>query len=231
MAKWVLDAGHGGFDVGIVGKYGKRECDITLDAVYEAKRLLERNGESVLLTRTCDINLSLRERVKIANKWGADYFVSFHMNSYSDDSITGSEIHILQKGSKAEELAKFIKTDMISGLKSIDRGINLDKSVMLRETNMPCVIINAECLSNENIEKSFDSIQYGHIVSKGCLAMVDKVLLDFPPKKPKTPQREGWRICVGYHKEYEDAEKEILKLYSMGIKNSYIIPYPDDNKV
>ena len=51
MAKWVLDAAHGGNDPGAIGKHGRREADIVLEAVYEAKRLLERNGEIVLLTR------------------------------------------------------------------------------------------------------------------------------------------------------------------------------------
>ena len=72
MAKWVLDAGHGGSDSGAVGKYGRREADIVLEAVYETKRLLERNGEVVLLTRASDVYLDVKDRVDIANNCIAD---------------------------------------------------------------------------------------------------------------------------------------------------------------
>ena len=83
----LIDAGHGGKDSGAIGKNGRREADIVLEAVFETKRLLERNGEIVLLTRASDINLDAMDRVDIANNWNADYFVSFHMNSFIDNSV------------------------------------------------------------------------------------------------------------------------------------------------
>ena len=227
MANWVLDAGHGGSDPGAIGKGGRTEADIVLEAVYETKRLLERNGEIVLLTRTCNINLSDKDRVDIANKWDADYFISLHMNSFVDNSISGSEVFVFEKNNICEDLARFLKDEIVTNLKSRDRGIKEASFTILRETNMPAVIINAEFITNENVEKNFDSIKYGYMVAKGCLAMVDKVLIDIPIKKPKTPQREGFRICIGYFKEYEDAEAEIIRLKKQGINDAYVIPYPE----
>ena len=55
----------------------------------------------------------------------------------------------------------------------------------------------------------------------------NKVLIDIPNKRPKVPKREGWRICLGYYKEYEEAEAYIIKLSSMGLKDIYIVPYPE----
>ena len=230
MAKWVLDAAHGGNDPGAIGKHGRREADIVLEAVYEAKRLLERNGEIVLLTRASDVNIDAKDRVNIANNWNADYFVSFHMNSFVDNFIKGSEIVIFEKGSKSEDLAKFIKDELLANLKSNDRGIKEASYTVLRETNMPAVIIEAEFISNEDIEKNFSSIKYGYMVAKACLAMVDKVLIDIPIKKPKTPTREGWRICLGYYRDYEEEEEELIKLNKDGLKGAYIVPYPDSNE-
>lgn len=227
VAKWVLDAGHGGSDPGAVGKHGRKEADIVLDAVYEAKRLLERNGEIVLLTRASDINLDTKDRVNIANNWNANYLVSFHMNSFIDTSLKGSEIVIFEKGGKSEDLAKFIKDELVASLRSNNRGIKEASYVILRETKMPAVIIEAEFLSNEDIEENFDSVKYGYMVAKACLAMVDKVLIDIPVKKPKTPTREGWRICLGYYIDYEEAEEEIVKHQKQGFKNAYIVPYPE----
>lgn len=228
MAKWVLDAGHGGVDPGAVGKNNRKESDIALEAVYEAKRLLERNGEIVLLTRTCDIKLRDKDRVNIANKWNADYFISVHMNSFVDSSISGSEVCVFQKNNKNEELAKFLKDELVSNLRSKDRGIKESSFTILREVTMPAVLINADFITNEEVESNFDSIKYGYMIAKGCLAMVNKVLIDIPKKKPKTPQREGFRICMGYFKEYEDAEKEILELKNKGFKEAYIVPYPEE---
>ena len=228
MAKWVLDAGHGGIDPGAVGINGRKESDIVLEAVYEAKRLLERNGEIVLLTRTCDINLTDKERVDIANKLNADYFISVHMNSFVDNSMTGSEVFIFEKNDINEELARFLRDELVSNLKSKDRGIKESSFTILRETTMPAILVKADFITNEEVENNFDSIKYGYMIAKGCLAMVNKVLIDIPIKKPKTPQREGFRICMGYFKEYEDAEKEIIELKNKGFKEAYIVPYPEE---
>ncbi|GAB6169393.1 hypothetical protein JCM1393_18530 [Clostridium carnis] len=225
MAKWVLDAGHGGNDPGAVGSGGRKEADIVLEAVYEAMRLLERNGETVLLTRTSDVALNLSERVKIANGWNADYFVSFHMNSFVDKYVTGSEVFVFEKGHKSESLAKFIKDELTSNLKSKDRGIKEANYTILRETNMPAVIIEADFLSNENVENNFDSKKYGYMIAKACLAMVDKVLIDVPVTKPKTPSKTGWRICTGYYKGYEEAENALKELKTKGNEDAYIIPF------
>lgn len=230
MAKWVLDAGHGGNDPGAIGKHGRREADVVLEAVYEAKRLLERNGEIILLTRASDVTVDSKDRASIANNWNADYFISFHMNSFVEESVKGSEIVIFEKGHKSEELAKFIKDELLANLKSNDRGIKEASYTVLRETNMPAVIIEAEFISNEDIEKNFSSIKYGYMVAKACLAMVDKVLIDAPAKKPKTPTREGWRICIGYYQDYEEAEIELMKLNKNGLKEAYIVPYPEESK-
>ncbi|MGG7212688.1 N-acetylmuramoyl-L-alanine amidase [Clostridium nigeriense] len=230
MAKWVLDAGHGGSDSGAVGKNGRREADIALQAVYEAKRLLERNGEIVLLTRASDIYLDVKDRVDIANSWDADYFVSFHMNSFVDNSVSGTEIVIFEKGNKSEELARFLKDELLANLKSKDRGIKEASYTILRQTKMAAVIIEADFISNEEVENNFDSIKYGYMVANACLAMVNKILIDTPVKKPKTPKREGWRICIGYYKDYEEAEEEVLRLQNEGFKDAYVVPYPEDNE-
>jgi N-acetylmuramoyl-L-alanine amidase len=228
LAKWVLDAGHGGRDTGAVGKNLRKESEINLEAAYEAMRLLERNGETVLLTRASDVDLDLKDRVKIANNWEADYFVSFHMNSFVDSSVTGTEVFIYEKGSKADELAGLIKSELVANLRSRDRGIKEASYIELRETNMPAVIIEAEFLSNEEVEKNFDSKKYGRMVAKACLSLIDKVLIEIPPTRGKIPTREGWRVCVGYYKQYVDAEKEMKRLQNIGIKGVHLVPYPKD---
>jgi len=80
----VLDAGHGGWDLGTVGKKGLLEKDLVLDIVQRLGKLIEtRLGAQVIYTRQDDSYLPLEKRAEIANVAKADLFLSVHAN-YSD---------------------------------------------------------------------------------------------------------------------------------------------------
>jgi N-acetylmuramoyl-L-alanine amidase len=80
----VLDAGHGGWDLGTVGKKGLLEKDLVLDIVERLGQLIETNLDAkVVYTRQDDSYLPLEKRAEIANLAGADLFLSVHAN-YSD---------------------------------------------------------------------------------------------------------------------------------------------------
>jgi N-acetylmuramoyl-L-alanine amidase len=80
----VLDAGHGGWDLGTVGKKGLLEKDLVLDIVDRLGKLLENKlGAQVVYTRQNDSYVPLEKRAEIANLAGADLFLSIHAN-YSD---------------------------------------------------------------------------------------------------------------------------------------------------
>jgi len=78
----VIDPGHGGKDPGAIGRGGTREKDIVLAIAKELKRLIsERLGIRVVLTRTGDYFVPLRERTARANNERADLFISIHANA------------------------------------------------------------------------------------------------------------------------------------------------------
>ncbi|MGA2417618.1 MAG: N-acetylmuramoyl-L-alanine amidase [Candidatus Sulfotelmatobacter sp.] len=80
----VVDAGHGGWDLGTVGRRGLLEKDVVLEIAQRLGKLLEtRLGAEVILTRNDDNYIPLDERAGIANQSQADLFVSVHAN-YSD---------------------------------------------------------------------------------------------------------------------------------------------------
>jgi N-acetylmuramoyl-L-alanine amidase len=80
----VVDAGHGGWDLGTVGKRGLLEKDLVLEIAQRLGKLLEsRLGAEVILTRNDDNYIPLDERAGMANQSQADLFVSVHAN-YSD---------------------------------------------------------------------------------------------------------------------------------------------------
>ncbi|HTA25808.1 MAG TPA: N-acetylmuramoyl-L-alanine amidase [Terriglobales bacterium] len=80
----VLDAGHGGWDLGTVGRKGLLEKDLVLDIVERLGKLVEnRLAASVIYTRTDDNYIALEKRAEIANLAKANLFLSIHAN-YSD---------------------------------------------------------------------------------------------------------------------------------------------------
>ena len=77
----VLDAGHGGWDLGTVGRKGLLEKDLVLDVVQRLGRLVEEKlGADVVYTRQDDSYLSLEKRAEIANLASANLFLSVHAN-------------------------------------------------------------------------------------------------------------------------------------------------------
>jgi N-acetylmuramoyl-L-alanine amidase/putative methionine-R-sulfoxide reductase with GAF domain len=80
----VVDAGHGGWDLGTVGRRGLLEKDLVLEIAQRLGKLLEsRLGTEVIYTRQDDNYIPLDERASIANQSQADLFISVHAN-YSD---------------------------------------------------------------------------------------------------------------------------------------------------
>ena len=78
----VIDAGHGGKDPGCRGK-NQKESKIALETALELGRIIEENmpDVKVIYTRKTDVFVELHERARIANKSGADLFLSIHCNS------------------------------------------------------------------------------------------------------------------------------------------------------
>ena len=94
----VIDPGHGGKDPGAIGPGGAKEKNITLSIARKLKKILERKlGVKVLLTRDKDKFVPLLERAKIANRAGADLFISIHCNSGRNRKASGVETYFLSE--------------------------------------------------------------------------------------------------------------------------------------
>ena len=76
----VIDPGHGGTQKGAIGSCNVEEKSVTLDISIQLARLLHTSGRArVLLTRTTDTTLELRERTRLANKAQARLFISINI--------------------------------------------------------------------------------------------------------------------------------------------------------
>jgi N-acetylmuramoyl-L-alanine amidase len=101
----VIDAGHGGHDVGTTGLTGLLEKDLVLDVALRLGRLIEqRLGAEVIYTRQDDTYVALEERTAVANRSHADLFLSIHANSSPMKAVAGVETYYLNFTSSADAL-------------------------------------------------------------------------------------------------------------------------------
>jgi N-acetylmuramoyl-L-alanine amidase/putative methionine-R-sulfoxide reductase with GAF domain len=119
----VVDAGHGGWDLGTVGRRGLLEKDLVLEIAQRLGKLLEnRLGSEVIYTRPDDNYIPLDDRAQIANQAQADLFISVHAN-YSDlPSARGVETYYTNffsaPGSKEATLQNVDTSSMAGNLKN-----------------------------------------------------------------------------------------------------------------
>ena len=107
LRRIVVDAGHGGRDPGAIGPNGVMEKDVTLAMAKALARSLEKElGCEVILTRDKDVYLDLAERTGIANRVGADLFISIHANANRNRDAYGVETFYLNfsKNDKAADV-------------------------------------------------------------------------------------------------------------------------------
>ncbi|HZZ68439.1 MAG TPA: N-acetylmuramoyl-L-alanine amidase [Phenylobacterium sp.] len=121
----VIDPGHGGHDPGALGAQGF-EKDVNLAAALALKERLERSPRyRVVMTRDDDTYVPLDERVRIAQRAGADLFISLHSDSGGDPSVRGASVYTLSD--KASNRAtRFVKRDdwFMKASLTGDRGVS-----------------------------------------------------------------------------------------------------------
>lgn len=138
-----LDAGHGGDSLGTRTPLGLLEKDITLDIARRVRVLLEAgHGFEVVMTRHDDSAVSLGERAAIANRSGADVFVSVHVNWIEDRASRGVETYFLgptndpflnRLAALENRDSGYSMADMRQLLDGIYAGVRQDKSRQLAE--------------------------------------------------------------------------------------------------
>jgi N-acetylmuramoyl-L-alanine amidase len=105
VGRIVIDAGHGGRDPGASGP-GYSESVLTLDIALRVEKLLAKEpGVEVVLTRRADVYVPLQERTAIANREGADLFVSIHANASRNRNARGVESYLLNFASTSDAAA------------------------------------------------------------------------------------------------------------------------------
>jgi N-acetylmuramoyl-L-alanine amidase len=133
IGKIVIDPGHGGHDTGTIGPHGLEEKDLVLEVSLRLGKLLEsRLGAQVIYTRQDDSFIPLETRTAIANREGADLFISVHANSSHDPTARGVETYYLNFTSSPEALEVAARENAVSE-ESIHELQDLVKKIALKE--------------------------------------------------------------------------------------------------
>ncbi|QRG66718.1 N-acetylmuramoyl-L-alanine amidase [Brevibacillus choshinensis] len=137
----VVDAGHGGGDVGAIGsKYGTLEKTVNLQTANKLAQKLRQRGAVVVMTRTgADENPALHDRVEISEARNADAFISIHYNS-SPKNVNGT-LTFFYSENKDKPLAQAIEARLgkVYGTKS--NGVSFGDYHVLRENDQPSVLL------------------------------------------------------------------------------------------
>jgi N-acetylmuramoyl-L-alanine amidase len=95
ISRIVIDPGHGGRDPGAQVR-GLNEAELVLDIATRLERLLSKEpGVEVVMTRDTNAYVALEERTAIANRTGADLFLSIHVNAIKNKTVRGFETYFL----------------------------------------------------------------------------------------------------------------------------------------
>lgn len=189
----IVDAGHGGDDMGAVGKMGLKEKQINLDIARRLTNELEAQGLSVTMTRKDDYFISLYQRTYIANREEGDFFVSVHCNASRNRDVDGFEVYYatplegpseevtVAEASPADsfyessmELAGHITSAMETHLSSPNRGVKSARFFVLKGVHMPAVLVEVGYISNAEEETLLEEKSYrqnvAEAIAEGVLA-------------------------------------------------------------
>src|SRR5690625_4866762 len=185
MTKIYIDAGHGGNDPGSSG-HGLREKDLTLTIAKKVRNRLK-GYATVRMSRTNDKTLSLTQRTNDANNWGADYFLSIHINAGGG---TGYEDYIYNGSvsNKTVSIRNTMHAEIIKQIPDVrNRGKKTANFAVLRQTSMPAML-------SENLfidtKADADLLKSNAFLNKLAQGHANGIIKAFGLSKPTDPDSD-----------------------------------------
>lgn len=170
----VLDAGHGGVELGAKGVDDILEKNINLSICnYVTEMLKDEEKIEVKNTRINDIKIDLSDRVKICSFLNGDIFLSVHQNAFDNNSVNGIETYYYLKENFSKELCENIQNNLVKETNAFDRGIKNSNFVVLRENIIPSVLIECGFITNDNEFKKLIDEDYQKNISKGIIESIN----------------------------------------------------------
>ena len=196
----ILDAGHGGEDPGAVSNFsGAKEKDITLAIVLEAKKLLEADGYTVLLTRSEDVlnytneNLSmtakrredLQARKKMMDESNADIVISVHLNAFTDSRYSGAQTFYTKQSVSSKKLAIALQDALRAHLDASNTRealLKSDEIIITKNCKVTTTIVECGFLSNDEEEKRLTNGEYQKRIAEAIKLGIDDYFTAMAPE-------------------------------------------------
>ncbi|MGI6152201.1 MAG: N-acetylmuramoyl-L-alanine amidase [Christensenellaceae bacterium] len=164
----IVDAGHGGDDIGCIGRFsGRYEKEINLEIAQKLEALLAENGAEVIMTRQDDDAIAptkeedMAERERIILESSADMFISVHQNEFDDEAASGPQVFFVEQGSVGKRLAVAIQEMMNQSLGPETPRMALPVAYqLLKPGSQPSCTVECGFMSNEREERLLQEEEY-----------------------------------------------------------------------
>lgn len=184
----VVDAGHGGQDSGARGRHSE-EKDINLKISKKLDKIIKKNSKDikVVMTRRKDEYVSLKDRAGFANFINARLFISIHSNaSEQNPKAYGTEVYVhRQSSANSERLARIIADKLRTHARRNDKGVKKANFQVLRESTMPCVLVEVGFISNREEEDFISSKNGIRLISESIYLAIAEYVYGYEPSDIK----------------------------------------------
>lgn len=192
MFKLYLDPGHGGSDPGAIGN-GLQEKDVTLSIALRIRDMLtnEYNNVSVKMSRTGDTYPTLTQRTNEANNWGADYYLSIHINSGGG---TGFESYVDQGvDSITVNYQNTIHGEITKVIRIRDRGKKQARFHVIHASRMPALLTENGFIDNASDAAKMKDVNWIEAVARAHVTGLEKAFnleKRVTATRPNPPEKE-----------------------------------------
>lgn len=230
MVKIFIDPGHGGNDPGARGN-GLEEKQITLIIGQLIRDYLLENYQdvSVRMSRNTDKTVSLTARTNNANNWGADLYLSVHINAGGGHGFESFIFNGQFKNkSRTEQIRSVIHDLLTSDMSWRDRGKKEANFHVLRETRMPAVLTESGFIDHR---ADASNMRNNHWLESIASSHAQGIARAFNLKKKiKQPLTDSfYRVVSGSFLSEKNARDKVDVLKKKGYE-SYILPYAVQNE-
>lgn len=185
----VLDAGHGGAATG--AKYfGTLEKDVNFKILYTlGKKYFTQDSSKlkVYYTRTSDVDMTLSNRAAFASQYGADLFVSLHMNASTSTGAYGTEVYYSTSNNNTNSagltsgtMASVFANNLTGTLGTHNRGVKTARFTVVHNNTVPAVLIELGFLSNGNDHAKLTDLEFQENAAKTIYETLLQVFSTYP---------------------------------------------------
>lgn len=169
LVRVVIDAGHGGKEIGAVGCLGDKEKVLNLEVAHKLKRVLEANGFDVCLTRSIDEFVSLQKRIDYAKSIDALIFISIHLNAVpmSSNPALNSGTVVFYYNPSAKPLAYELSNEISKELDTQNAGASQASFAVIRPTEYIGTLVELAYLVNPKDVSVYKSKFFAHKSAMG----------------------------------------------------------------